>query len=175
NIKTVEELDAVAASSSNDVQSDSWAMRKVRALLAHQWGIEPKFLAKMKDFEITFSKTTGKIRHVRKSDDIVFTLVPNTGLLIPTYVGGLELQELGISSDYMVTMDSSISEFIAKGRSALAKFVKRASQSIIAGEEVLIVDEDSSLLGVGRAVLDGKEMLAFQRGAAVATRHSREP
>ncbi|MFX0045931.1 MAG: tRNA guanosine(15) transglycosylase TgtA, partial [Candidatus Hermodarchaeota archaeon] len=118
NIETVEELDAVAGSSSNDVEPDSWPIRKVRALLAHQWGIEPKSLAKMKDFEIAFSKTTGKIRHVKKSDDIVFTLVPNTGLLIPTYVGGLELQELGISSDYMVTMDSSISEFIAKGKSA---------------------------------------------------------
>ncbi|MHA2601848.1 MAG: tRNA guanosine(15) transglycosylase TgtA [Candidatus Thorarchaeota archaeon SMTZ1-83] len=174
NIETVEGTDELGVSSSDHAQSDSWPMRKVRALLGHQWGIEPKALAKMEDFEITFSKTTGKIRHVRKGEEIVFTLVPNTGLLIPTYVGGLELLKLGISPDYIVTMDSSIAEFVAKGKSALAKFVKHASQSIIAGEEVLIVDEDSNLLGVGRAVLDGKEMLAFKRGAAVATRHSRE-
>ncbi len=172
-VETVERPDALTAISPGDAQSYSWPMRKVRALLAHQWGIELKSLAKMEDFEITFSKTTGKIRHVRRGEDTVFTLVPNTGLLIPTYVGGLELMKLGISSDYIVTMDSSVAEFVAKGKSALAKFVRNASPGTIAGEEVLIVDEDSNLLGAGRAVLDGIEMLAFNRGAAVATRHSR--
>jgi len=175
SVEVVEKIDAVGVNLPSDTQSDCWPMRKIRALLAHQWGIEPESLFKMKDFDITFSKTTGKIRHVSKGEDIIFTVVPNTGLLIPTFAGGLELLNLGISSDYIVTMDSSVAEFVAKGKSALSKFVSSASQSIISGEEVLIVDEDSNLLGVGRAVLDGKEMLAFKRGAAVATRHSRGP
>jgi 7-cyano-7-deazaguanine tRNA-ribosyltransferase len=173
NIGAVERPDGVVNSSSEDTQSDSWPMRKIRALLAHQWGIKPISLAKMEDFEITFSKTTGKIRHVRRGEDILFTLVPNTGLLIPTFSGGLELLNLGIASVYFVTMDSSVGEFVAKGKSALSKFVVKAGHRIISGEEVLIVDEESNLLGVGRALLDGKEMGAFKRGAAVATRHSR--
>jgi 7-cyano-7-deazaguanine tRNA-ribosyltransferase len=175
NVEAVEKPDDVSMMLSDEAQFKSWPMRKVRALLAHQWGIESKSLSGVGEFEITFSKATGKIRHVMKGEEILFTLVPNTGLLIPTYSGGQVLLGAGISTDYIVTMDNSVAEFVAKGKSALAKFVKSAKQSIVAGEEVLVVDEDSNLLGLGRAVLDGREMSAFKRGVAVAIRHSMGP
>jgi archaeosine-15-forming tRNA-guanine transglycosylase len=40
---------------------------------------------------------------------------------------------------------------------------------------VLVVDTEGELLGVGRAVLSGIEMMAFNRGVAVAIRHSKKP
>ena len=60
-----------------------------------------------------------------------------------------------------------------KGKSALAKFVKKASHELRAGEEVLVIDESNNLLATGKALLTGKEMMAFGRGVAVTPRHSK--
>jgi predicted RNA-binding protein (TIGR00451 family) len=109
---------------------------------------------------------------VKSGDDILFTIVPTTGLLTPTYEGGRLLLEANIAHEYVVTMDSEVAEFVAGGKSALAKFVKRADPDLRAGEEVLVVDEAQRLLGTGKALLTGKEMMQLKRGVAVAMRHS---
>jgi uncharacterized protein with predicted RNA binding PUA domain len=69
-------------------------------------------------------------------------------------------------------MEKDAAEFVAKGKSALAKFVIDAHSKLKAGEEVLVVDEKRQLLGTGKALLSGREMLSFNRGVAVVIRHS---
>ncbi|TFG30324.1 tRNA guanosine(15) transglycosylase TgtA [Candidatus Thorarchaeota archaeon] len=151
-----------------------WTLRKLRAVLSYQWGIDTEKLANATDLHAVFSRSTGKIRHVIRGEDILFTMVPTTGLLTPTFKGGEELLKMTIPEEYIVTMQDDVAEFVADGKSALAKFVKHASPNLRAGEEVLVVDEQHNLLGVGRALLSGLEMRAFSRGVAVAIRHSRK-
>jgi 7-cyano-7-deazaguanine tRNA-ribosyltransferase len=155
------------------VQSSSkWMVRKFHALLSYQWNID---VSNRKDFgnlEFVMSKSTGKIRYVKRNDKILFTLVPTTGLFAPTFKGGQELMDLGLNDRYRVTINNEVSEFVAKGKSALAKFVTGADSALRAGEEVIVTDEEGTILGVGKALLNGQEMLAFSRGVAVATRHS---
>ncbi len=152
----------------------SWTRRKFRALLIHQWGENAGKLADLEDMQIVLSKNTGKIRHCKTNGEILFTVVPTTGLLIPTYRGGQELLQAGLDETYKVTMDSDVSEFVASGKSALAKFVKHADSSLKAGEEVLVLDEVQNLLGTGRALITGDEMTTFNRGVAVVIRHPRK-
>ena len=123
--------------------------------------------------QVVFSRSTGKIRHVTLNNEITFTVVPTTGLLTPTFKGGELLMQHHIDDRFVVTMEKDAAEFVAKGKSALAKFVTDASSKLKAGEEVLIVDEQRQLQGTGRALLSGSEMLAFDRGVAVIVRHSR--
>lgn len=155
-------------------EESSWTQRKLHALLTYQWGENVGKLANLDSLQVVLSKSTGKIRHCKKSEDILFTVVPNTGLLTPTYQGGLELLNAGIDDTYRVIMDSDVSEFVASGKSALAKFVKLASPQLKAGEEVLVLDESQNLLGTGRALISGLEMISFNRGVAVAIRHPRK-
>ena len=152
----------------------SWTRRKLRALLTYQWGANAGGLADLEDLQIVLSKNTGKIRHCKSNDEILFTVVPTTGLLTPTYRGGQELLRVGLDDIYKVTMDSDVSEFVASGKSALAKFVKHADPSLKAGEEVLVLDEVQNLLGTGRALISGFEMAKFNRGVAVVIRHPRK-
>ncbi len=98
--------------------------------------------------------------------------MPTTGLLTPSFRGGLELLKAKIDKKYIVIMEKDAAEFVAKGKSALAKFVKYAHPALRAGEEDLIVDEEENLLGTGRTLLTGREMMTFERGVAVTTRHS---
>lgn len=154
---------------------EDWTLRKLRAVLCCQWGIQPDLISNKLNLHSVFSKATGKIRHVKRDDDILFTMVPTTGLLTPTFAGGEELLNLKIPEQYIVTMQDDVAEFVAEGKSALAKFVLSAHHDLIAGEEVLVVDTHQNLLGTGRALLNGQEMTIFNRGAAVMIRHSQKP
>ena len=152
----------------------SWTRRKLKALLMYQWGENAGKLADLEDLEIVLSRSTGKIRHCKSGDEIFFTVVPTTGLLTPTYRGGQELLRVGLDDAYKVIMDSDVSEFVASGKSALAKFVKDADPRLKAGEEVVVLDEVQNLLGTGRALISGSEMTTFNRGVAVVIRHPRK-
>lgn len=178
-ISEVFALDLVAGveNTISDLQLDSspqanWVKRKLMALFSFEWGLSGEGILSSPGFKATVSRKTGKIRYIQIDDEILFTLLPSTGLLIPTYEGGLALLREGINSRYIVIVDDDAAEFVVKGKSALAKFVTRADSCLLAGEEVLIVDQKDKLLATGRAHLTGKEMIAFSRGVAITPRHS---
>ncbi len=65
-----------------------------------------------------------------------------------------------------------VAEFIARGRNVFAKHVVDVDPKIRAGSEVVIVDEDDVLLGVGKARLNSLEMKTAKYGEAVRPRHT---
>ncbi|MHA1772121.1 MAG: tRNA guanosine(15) transglycosylase TgtA [Candidatus Thorarchaeota archaeon] len=152
--------------------AEHWTRRKLRAVMAYQWNVNHSLLPE--DIRIEVSKGTGKIRYVKQGEEVLFTMVPTTGLLAPTVAGGVLLEKMEIPTRYRVKMHSDAVEFIRAGKSALAKFVIEADPELRSGEEVLVQDPDGDLIAVGRAVLNGPEMLRFQRGVAVNIRHSKK-
>jgi 7-cyano-7-deazaguanine tRNA-ribosyltransferase len=62
--------------------------------------------------------------------------------------------------------------FVKEGKSVFAKFVKDCDPDLRPFDECLIVNENDSLLAVGRILLNRDEMLAFHQGMAVKTRES---
>jgi 7-cyano-7-deazaguanine tRNA-ribosyltransferase len=155
-------------------EKQSWSKRKLKAIFSYQWLMKKELVEGFDDSDISFSRSTGKIRYVMKDERILFTMVPTTGLLTPTFEGGDLLLNHGIDNRYLVKMNDDASDFVAKGKSALAKFVVQASPELRPGEEVVIVDNNKLLLGVGKALLSGHEMQAFKRGVAVSVRHARD-
>ncbi|MFW9767807.1 MAG: tRNA guanosine(15) transglycosylase TgtA [Candidatus Thorarchaeota archaeon] len=149
-----------------------WTRRKLRAILSYQWGSKVSGLADHQDLKVEISRSTGKIRQIKLGDEIILTLVPTTGLFTATYEGGRQLIEHGLDSKYKVRLDDEVRQFVIDGKSALAKFIVHASPELRAGEEIAVVDSSNILLGVGKALLSGREMMTFQRGVAVNIRHS---
>lgn len=72
---------------------------------------------------------------------------------------------------YYVAVGDESEPFVREGKNAFAKFVEEADPVIRPGDDVMVVHEDDSLLGVGRAELSGEAMLDFQSGMAVKVRH----
>ncbi|MGY5854467.1 MAG: tRNA guanosine(15) transglycosylase TgtA, partial [Candidatus Thorarchaeota archaeon] len=167
-----ESADDIVDALKEPTSNTRWWERKIRSLISYQWNIDfPSFLEN-EDTSVTFSKATRKIRYVNRNNTIIFTLVPTSGLLTPTLEGGQELLQAGLSGQYTVTVDKDAAEFVAQGKSALAKFVEFAHPKLRAGEEVLLVNSSGDLLATGRTLLSGPEMMTFDRGVAVVTRHS---
>ncbi len=69
-----------------------------------------------------------------------------------------------------VRVSNDAAPFVAEGRSVFAKHVIAADSEIRPMEEVVVVGEGDVVLGVGKAVLTGKEMTLFKRGVAVKVR-----
>jgi len=121
---------------------------------------------------IEHSRRTGRVRFVYdEAGELLATLRAKDGYLALTQAGGLRLLRALKSPRLRVVVQSDIGEFVRKGRNVFAKHVVEADEQIRPEGEVLIVNESDVFLGVGKAVLTGREMTAFRTGAAVKTRH----
>lgn len=145
-------------------------LTRIRAIADYQLGRgagEVLFPTKVK---VVFSKRTGRIRHIYLNGKLLATLRPKDGMFSLTLVGAERLLKRMDPPRLWVKVLNDVASFIAEGKSVFAKHVVGADVEIRPEEEVTVIGEDGRLLAVGRAVLTGKEMLAFRRGVAVKVR-----
>lgn len=145
-------------------------LTRIRAIADYQLGRgagEALFPNRVK---VVFSKRTGRIRHIYLSGKLLATLRPKDGMFSLTLAGAKRLLTGMDPPRLWVKVQSDVAPFIAEGKSVFAKHVVAADVEIRPAEEVTVIDEDGKLLAVGRAILTGKEMLAFKRGVAVKVR-----
>jgi predicted RNA-binding protein (TIGR00451 family) len=145
-------------------------LRRIRSAADYQFGKEIGAKLFPDDVEILFSKRTGRIRYVYLNGKRLATLRPTDGLFSLSVIGAKRIAENAVSAKCFVTVQNDVSEFIADGGDVFAVHVVKTDQEIRAKDEVIVVDEGSKVLAVGRAVLSGEEMKAFKIGVAVKVR-----
>jgi predicted RNA-binding protein (TIGR00451 family) len=145
-------------------------LQKIRSVADFQFGkgVGNKFFPDT--VRILYSRNTGKIRHVNLGKDMLATLRPTTGLFILTIAGAKRMIQEVNPLRLWIKIENYAEPFVAKGRSAFAKHVIDADPEIRPNEEVIVISQKNEVLAVGRAVLTGTEMKAFNRGLAVRVR-----
>jgi len=146
------------------------ALEKTRKIADYQFGKDAGTVLIPDDAKITFSRTTGRIRHIHSKGKLLATLRPTDGMLSLTVDGAKRLNQEGHIADMMVEVSKDAAPFIAKGKSVFAKHIIHASAKIQPYEETIVRNKDGELLAVGKAVLTGREMMTFKRGIAVRVR-----
>ncbi|MDQ1279994.1 MAG: hypothetical protein QG670_1256 [Thermoproteota archaeon] len=119
---------------------------------------------------LTHSRKTGRIRHIYLNEQMLSTLRPMDGLFSLTIAGGRRLAPLLEPPKFRVVVQEDVRDFIVEGRNVFSRHVVTVDQNIKAGEEVIVTSGYDSILAVGKALLTGREMLAFKRGIAVKVR-----
>jgi len=122
--------------------------------------------------QFQFSQRTGQIRRITLETTTLATIRPRDGRIALTISGGQRLREAAPAPRFRVVVAKEAAPLVAEGRSVFAKHVLQVDLRLRAGDEVLVVDEDDTLLAVGKAQLCPEEMLDLTRGVAVRTRHS---
>ena len=145
-------------------------LQKIRSIGDYQFGKGLGHKLFPNDVKITYSKRTGRIRHVFLNKDRLVTLRPTDGLFSLTINGAERLVEKKRRLRLCVMINDEAKPFVVVGRSVFAKHVVRADEEIRPQEEVIVVDDKSDVLAVGKAVLSGKEMKTFKKGVAVRVR-----
>jgi predicted RNA-binding protein (TIGR00451 family) len=145
-------------------------LQKIRSVANYQFGrgVGSSFFPD--EVRLVYSKRTGKIRHIYLGKELLATLQPTTGRFILTIAGAKRMVDVVEPLRLWVRIQDDVEPFIAKGRSVYAKHVVDADSGIRPQEEVIVVNGKNEAVAVGRALLTGKEMLAFKRGVAVRVR-----
>jgi len=145
-------------------------LQKIRAIADYQFGKGVGRVLFPAAVRVTFSKRTGRIRHIHLGNDRLATLRPKDGMFSLTVAGAKRIRDGVKPLRLWVMVQRDAAPFVAKGRSVFAKHVVDADDEIRPQEEVIVLDEDSEVLAVGKAILTGTEMKAFKRGVAVRIR-----
>ncbi len=118
---------------------------------------------------VSYSRTD-RVRSIVQGKEVIATLRARDGLFILGKEGQRRLHDILPCPSYRVVVDNEVAPFVKERGDVFAKFVKDVDKTLYAGEEVLVVDEDDSLLGSGWLQLSPREIPFFTRGIAVRTR-----
>jgi len=147
------------------------ALKRIRSIADYQFGRGVGIKLFPENVEILYSKATGRIRYVNLNGKRLSTLRPTNGLLSLSITAAQRIVENAGFAKCFVMVQTDVTQFVAGGSDVFAAHVAKADDAIHAKDEVIVVDENSKVLAVGRAMLSSSEMKAFKTGVAVKVRH----
>ena len=145
-------------------------LQRIRSIGDYQFGKDFGEKLFPSNVEITYSRRTGRIRHVFLNQDRLATLRPTDGLFSLTITGAKLLVKRSSHLKSWVRVQEEAKPFIIEGKSVFAKHIVEADEEIRPQEEVIVLDQKNEVLAVGKALLSGKEMKTFKKGVAVRVR-----
>ncbi len=146
------------------------AEARMRAVADYQFGpgaAEALFKGELK---FVRSKNTGKIRNILLDGKHILSLSAGVSLFTMRVPGARLLHDAIPKPRLRVVVAPDSAEFNRKGKSVFSKFVLSCDAGLRPGDEVLITDEEDTLVAIGRMVLIDLEAEAFDMGIAVRVR-----
>lgn len=144
-------------------------LQKIRRVADYQFGNGVGITLFPDDVTVTFSKRTGKIRHIFFNGELLATLKPRDGSFSLGIEGAKRLVWME-PERLWVRVQEEATTSVEKGGDVFAKHVDDVDEEIRPKEEVIVLDRKGRVVAVGKAVLSGKEMRDFKRGVAVRVR-----
>ncbi len=152
--------------------SDLLAFRKIKSLSDYIFGKEVTnlFFNNIDNFKIERSKKTNKIRFVYLNNNLLFILRPTSGFFALTLFSAQKIIENIPSPKLRAIVQNDISEFIKKGRNVFCKHVIKIDENLRPNDEVIVVNENDELLGIGKLKLPIDYILSFNKGVGIKIR-----
>jgi predicted RNA-binding protein (TIGR00451 family) len=146
-------------------------LEKVRALMDYQFGKDAGALITEKA-RIKKSRATERIRWIYEGKEMIASVRASDHLIIPHEKLALQLKEKFVYPRLRVVMtdDEDAVKFVKEGKSVMCKYVKEVDPELRCGDECIVVDGKDNFIRTGTLALSPKEVLDFQRGAAVKVR-----
>lgn len=141
-------------------------MEAIKGIIEFQYG--RKAIALINKYTTIEKSSSGRIKHVYHKGNLIGTVRASDSFFIPTKLGAQLLFKY--SKNYIVDAKKNAVPYILEGKSLFCKFVGNASSLIRPGDEVFITNK-GKLIGIGTALLNREEMMSFEHGVAVKTRH----
>ncbi len=148
-------------------------LKRARIIADYQFGRGAGKALFPDDTTYSLSKTR-RLRYLYAGKERIATVRANDNLLTLSMLGAKRLHDLFESPKLRVVASDDAAPFIAKGGNVFARHVLSVDPEIRAGEEVLVVDSEDTLLATGTTVLAPEEMLQIKRGLAVQARKAAE-
>jgi len=147
-------------------------IRKVKAISDYQFepSITDVLFQNEENITIERSKNTNKIRYIYENDILLLTLRPNNGFFTLNLNSAQKILDHIPPPRLRVVVLTEISEYIKKGRSVFCKHVVNIDDNLRPMDEVIVVDQEDLLLGIGRLKIPVDYIKNFTSGIAVDIR-----
>ncbi len=148
------------------------AIRKIRAISDYQFNplITDVLFENEDAIIIERSKNTQKIRYIYYEDKLLLTLRPTNGFFTLSLFSAQLIIDKIRPPKLRVIVLNEISEFIKKGRNVFCKHVIDIDEDLRPNDEVIIVNENDELLGIGRLKIPVPYVRSFKSGIAINVR-----
>lgn len=123
-----------------------------------------------KDVKITYSKNTGRIKHVHQNDNLLCTLRTDGGLAITPRFAQILMKSKTFKQNCLEIDDES-KTYVQEGSSVFCKHVTWCGNNIMIGGDVPVL-HNNKVIAVGKAVLSTRMIKSFKKGVAVKIRDS---
>ena len=148
------------------------ALRKIKAISDYQFSPSITDVLFENDDIITIehSKNTNKIRYIYNEGRLFLTLRPTNGFFTLSLFSAQKIIEKTKSPKMRSIVLNEISEFIKKGRNVFCKHVIDVDENLRPNDEVIVVNENDELLGIGRLKIPIPYVKSFKNGIAINIR-----
>lgn len=143
-------------------------MLRISQTLIYQFGRESLALLEPVDVIAVELSTTNKVKNVYRFGKRILTRRPSDGLFALTLESGKILKEVYPFPRLRVAIKRDHVAFLSG--SVLRPSVVAIDEDLRAGDEVIIVDEDDSFLGVARLRLPPQISISLERGEVARIR-----
>ncbi len=116
------------------------------------------------------SSNTNKIRYVFYNNNLLVILRPTNSFFTLTLFSAKKIVKKASVPRLRVIVLNEISEFIKKGRNVFCKHVVDIDSELRPFDEVIVVNQDDELLGIGKLKVPGSYVKDFSIGIAVSIR-----
>lgn len=153
----------------NFLNKDAQDLDKVKRISEYQFG---EGAGELFSGVVVKRSRTGRIRWIYKNKELFASVRASDHFVIPKRPLAVELHKKFKNPRLrvVVTDDDEAIECVSDGKSVFAKFVEEIDPNLRAGDEVLVVDGNDSLITTGKLVLSPTEVMDFNRGVAVKVR-----
>ncbi|MFX1501129.1 MAG: PUA domain-containing protein [Promethearchaeota archaeon] len=147
-------------------------LRQIRAISDYQFGkkITDILFKDIDQIHYERSPNTNKIRYIYHKNNLLLTLRPRTGFFTFTTYSAKRIVDNISPPKLRVIVLNEISEFIKKGRNVFCKHVVDIDEDLRPLDEVIVVNQNDELLGIGKLKVPAPYVKSFTVGIAVTIR-----
>ncbi len=164
---------SVAESALNCRAVEKEDIETLLSLLVYFYGIHAQQAINYLDLgnvKFCYSRSTGRLRSIVQGSEELAFIRPSDFRLIPRLSMAIILQKVLPYPKSRVVVVNEIVDDILEGHTVFSKHVIGGDPTIRPGDEVLIVNEEDKLIGVGRALIGFEAMITAFMGPAVQIR-----
>ena len=147
-------------------------LRKIKAISDYQFGIDITDILfdESENIRIERSKNTNKIRYIYYKNNLMLALRPTNGLFTLSLFSAKKIIENTQAPRLRAIILTEVSDFIRKGRNVFCKHIVNIDNNLRTLDEVIVVNQNDELLGIGRLKIPIPYIKTFKTGVAVNIR-----
>ncbi|UCC19437.1 MAG: pseudouridine synthase [Promethearchaeota archaeon] len=147
-------------------------LRQIKSISDYQFGKEVTdvLFESIKQIHFERSPKTSKIRYIYYNNDLWLILRPKNGFFTLTLFSAKKIISKLAAPKLRVIVLNEISEFIKKGRNVFCKHVVDIDEDLRPLDEIIVVNQDDELLGIGKLKIPVPYAKSFSIGVAVNLR-----